>query len=129
MFFMIGITDGRKDLTFTQTILCRACGKYGRYQVFVTYMTLLLFFIPCFRWNRRYYVETSCCHTIYELDPEVGKRIAKGENVVITEDDLTQVYSGNRGWHSTGGYKNCRFCGYTTNEDFEFCPKCGNRFD
>lgn len=129
MFFMIGITDGRKDFPFTQTVICQACGKYGRYQVFVTYMTLLLFFIPCFRWNRRYYVEMSCCHTIYELEPETGKRIARGEDVEIKESELTKVYNGNQSWHTAGRQKSCRYCGFTTNEDFEFCPKCGNRFD
>ena len=69
MFFMIGITDGRKEFSFSQTIQCSRCGRYGHYQVFMTYMSLLLFFIPCFRWNRHYYVETTCCHTLYELNP------------------------------------------------------------
>jgi hypothetical protein len=126
MFFMIGLTDGRKDFPFTQTILCNKCGKYGRYQVFMTYMSLLLFFIPCARWNKHYYVQTTCCNTVYELNPEVGKRIARGEDVRITDDDLTQVYAGNgSGRHQT---KCCQNCGYMTVEDFEYCPKCGKRF-
>ena len=43
MFFIMGITDGRKDFDFTQTIICNLCGKYGRYQVFMTYTVLSLF--------------------------------------------------------------------------------------
>lgn len=43
MFFMMGITDGRKDFDFVQTMICDACGKYGRYQVFMTYTVLSLF--------------------------------------------------------------------------------------
>ena len=124
MFFMIGITDGRKVFDYTQTVICNICGKYGRYQVFMTYTVLSLFFIPCFKWNKHFYVETSCCNTLYELDPEIGKRIAKGESLEIRPDDLTKVnipgYS-NR-------YKRCSNCGYETNEDFEFCPKCGVKF-
>lgn len=126
MFFIIGISDGRKDFSFTQTILCNVCGKYGRYQVFMTYMSLLLFFIPCFRWNRHYYVQTSCCNTVYELNPEVGKRIARGDDVRITEEDLTLVQSGRGG--STHRTKCCQNCGYMTVEDFDYCPKCGRRF-
>ena len=127
MFFMIGITDKRKDLDFTQTIVCRNCGKYGRYQVYVIYTVLLLFFIPCFRWNRRYYVETSCCGTVYELNPNIGRLIEKGETTEIREQDLTLT-----GYSQSGGSqyrynarKICKNCGYETNEDFRFCPKCG----
>lgn len=124
MFFMMGITDGRKVFDFTQTVICNICGKYGRYQVFMTYTVLSLFFIPCFKWNKHFYVETSCCNTLYELDPEIGKRIAKGESLEIRPDDLTKVNIS--GYSNT--YKRCSNCGYETNEDFEFCPKCGIKF-
>ena len=123
MFFMMGITDGRKDLNFTQTIICNICDRYGRYNVFMTYTVLSLFFIPCFKWNKHYYVQTSCCGTIYELDPEIGKAIARGEQAEIRPEHLSRV---NRGGYSYR--KHCSRCGYETSEDFEYCPKCGNRF-
>ncbi len=91
MFFMIGITTGRKDLSCNQMIICSHCGKYGRYSVYMTYTVLSLFFIPCFRWNRKYYVTTSCCDTTYRLDPETGRKIARGEAVEITPDKLTLI--------------------------------------
>ena len=47
MFFIMGITDGREDFDFHQMMTCGACGAYGRYQVFMTYTGLSLFFIPC----------------------------------------------------------------------------------
>ena len=124
MFFMIGITAGRKDLNFVQTIICNICGRYGRYNVFMTYTVLSLFFILCFKWNKHYYVQTSCCGTVYELDPEIGKAIARGEQVEIQQEHLSRV--------NQGGYrynrKHCSRCGYETSEDFEYCPKCGTRF-
>ena len=125
MFLMIGISDGRKNFDFSQSILCRICGKYGRYTVYMTYTALLLFFIPCFKWNRRYYVKTSCCGRIYELDPQVGQKIARGEQVEITDADIisTGYQETNRGF-----IKTCSYCGYTTDEDFQFCPKCGREF-
>ena len=124
MFFIMGITDGRKDFDFNQMITCMVCGKYGRYNVFMTYMVLSLFFIPTFKWNRHFYVQSSCCGTLYELDPEVGKAIARGEQVEIMPSHLTRVYANG----FTTGYKKCRQCGYETDEDFDFCPKCGTRF-
>ena len=123
MFFMMGITDGRKDFDFNQTVVCSLCGKYGRYKVFMTYTVLSLFLIPCFKWNKRYYVQTSCCNALYELEPEVVKRIAAGENVEIQPQNLSRVDNGGYGY----SYKQCRNCGYTTTEDFEYCPKCGTR--
>lgn len=124
MFFIMGITDGRKDLDFAQTILCNICGRYGRYNVFMTYTVLSLFFIPCFKWNKHYYVQTSCCGTVYELNPEIGKAIARGEQVEIRTEHLSRVNQSGYRYQ----YKHCSHCGYETSEDFEYCPKCGNRF-
>ena len=125
MFFIMGITDGRKDFTFNRLVTCAICGKYGLFNVFMTYTVLSLFFIPTFKWNKRYYVQTSCCGTVYELDPEIGRAIARGEEVEIQQSHLTRVMEG-RGY--SVGYKKCRQCGYETTEDFDFCPKCGTRF-
>jgi hypothetical protein len=124
MFFIMGISDGRKDLAFHQQIICDVCGRYGRYQVFMTYTFLSLFFIPCLKWNKHYYVQTSCCGTMYELDPEIGKRIARGEQVEIMPQNLSRMK--NSKWSYP--YKKCGNCGFETTEDFEYCPKCGSRF-
>ena len=153
MFFMIGTTSGRKDFDYRDTVICGSCGRYGSYHVFMTYLQLLLFFIPCFRWNRRYFVEMSCCGTIYELDPAVGERIARGEHVEIHPSELRLVQRGQAPSSGTGFTspasaadsdpyanaggrgaqdppekirKRCRNCGYTTGEDFDYCPKCGH---
>ena len=88
----------------------------------MTYMSLLIFFIPCLKWDKRYYVETSCCGRLYELDSEVGKRIARGESVQINEYDLRPV---NEGAYYRSLVKLCAYCGYETDEDFQYCPKCG----
>jgi len=118
----MGITDGRKDLDYSQLITCDACGKYGSFHVFMTYTVLSLFFIPCFKWNRHYYVRTSCCNTLYELNPEVGKAIAKGEKPKILPEHLQKISQGRN------FFRRCAYCGYETTEDFVYCPKCGNRF-
>ncbi len=130
MFFMIGITTGRKDLSCNQMIICSHCGKYGRYSVYMTYTVLSLFFIPCFRWNRKYYVTTGCCGVTYRLDPETGRKIARGEAVEITPDKLTLILREEWGYGggNSGGLvltKRCSNCGFTTEEDYDYCPKCG----
>ena len=113
MFFMMGITAGRKDFDFHQQIICDICGKYGRFQVSMTYTVLSLFFIPCFKWNKHYYVQTSCCNTVYELDAEVGKRIAAGEDVEILPQHLRRMNQQGYGY----SMKRCRNCGFSTTEE------------
>ncbi len=149
-------------------------------------MVLSIFFIPIFKWGRTYYVRTSCCGSLYQLRPEVGRAIERGENVTIQQTDLYLEQRGQAGgqnrsagqygqdnagaWQSHGadqaywqadgqnrssGAQNgaaygqnaagstqqrlleqqgkwtkvCYNCGYTTTEDFEYCPKCGKKFE
>ena len=123
MFFMFGIYSDKKELNHTQTTICEACGSYGRFDVFMTYTVLSLFLIPCFKWNKHYYVQMSCCGTLYELDADIGKTIASGEYVEIKQEHLTKINQGYKNIH-----KHCANCGYETDEDFEYCPKCGTKF-
>ena len=59
MIFIGGITQKTKELLYqAAAMVCGRCGRYGRYQVYMTYMCLSLFFIPVFKWNRRYYAKT-----------------------------------------------------------------------
>ena len=91
MFLMIGVSEGSKEFEYSQMTICPGCGRYGRYIVFMTYTVLSLFFIPCFRWNKQYFVRMSCCGRICRLNPEKGKRIAKGEEIEIRPEDLEDV--------------------------------------
>ena len=121
MFFMIGITDARKELEYDRMVVCDACGAYGRYTVFMTCTVLSLFFIPCFKWNKRYFVQTTCCESLYELDAGIGAQIARGEDAVILPQHLKPVRLRNN------PLRKCTNCGYTVEDHFEFCPKCGNK--
>lgn len=137
MFFIGGINSESKALNISQMVICSQCGSYGRYQVTMTCLCLSLFFIPIFRWNRRYYVTMSCCDSVYELNGEVGKRLARGEQVMISEADLTLVQKGRKHWNgwaeeqedTSKQKKVCLVCGYETDEDFDYCPKCGQRLE
>ena len=122
MFFMMGITQRQEEIDFDQTIICDVCGSYGRLMMFVTYSVLTLFFIPVFKWDYHYYVRTTCCNSLYEIDEDLGKAIVRGDVHSLNEGDLHMVRKGR------ASYKKCFNCGYETDEDFDFCPKCGTRF-
>ena len=81
MFFMMGITQGRKELPFTQTVICDRCGSYGRYMVFMTYTVLSLFFIPVFRWGKKYYVRIRTYKTVGSTKFYSGWSAAKAVTV------------------------------------------------
>lgn len=120
MFFIMGISQGQKQLSFVQTVICKVCGKYGRYEVFMTYSYFSLFFIPILKWGRKYIVRSSCCGATYELNPEKGKIIASGADVEILESDLKPM--------ETGQYRSrCGNCGYPLEREFAYCPKCGKK--
>lgn len=123
MFFIMGISSGEKKLNFVQTIVCSVCGKFGRLEAYMTYTYFSLFFIPLFRWNVKYFVVSSCCGTVYSIDKSLGRRIQKGEEVSLTENDLIQAGHHSQRNESPG----CPFCGYPVSKEFEFCPKCGRK--
>ncbi len=131
MFLIMGIEQGSRQLKFDQLIVCRNCGQYGHIQVFMTYSYFMFFFIPVFKWDRHYYAKMSCCGAMCELDPESGRQIEKGQITVLSESQL-HFTGGNRGSYGYGAdagiHKVCSNCGYATDEDFEFCPKCGKKF-
>lgn len=128
MFFIMGITPGEKKLNYNQMVICHQCGSYGRYEVFMTWTCLSLFFIPVFKWNKHYYVRTTCCNTTFELDAEVGRKIARGENVEILPEHLLRLGGNDRFGYISPGKHICSNCGYETEEDFQYCPKCGKPF-
>ncbi len=123
MFFIIGVTQKEKPLDFRQNLTCPACGRYGAVEVFMVFTVLTLFFIPVFRWNKRYYVKLSCCGGVAEIDKATGEGIEKGR---IFEIDTSKMHFDC--FNRVGFKKVCPECGYGTAEDFAFCPKCGRKF-
>jgi hypothetical protein len=121
MFFVAGVSSKQKKLDFNQTVICPQCGKYGRYEVIMEYMNLSLFFISTLKWYRRYYVESSCCGSTYSINNDIGSRIARGEPITLTQQDLQLIYRGRNGLE-----KQCPACGFETQEDFKYCPRCAS---
>ena len=126
MFFIMGISQGQKQLDFDQLIVCRHCGKYGHLKVYMVYSYLSLFFIPLFKWGRRYYVQAGCCGEIVELDAETGRKIASGEITSLPEDIIPESSAS---WHAGNRERRCPNCGFVTEEDYSFCPKCGGHLE
>ncbi|MBR5047628.1 MAG: zinc ribbon domain-containing protein [Eubacterium sp.] len=121
MFFMMGIVNKEKKLDFDQLEVCRACGRYGHLEVYMTCMVLSLFFIPVLRWKKRYYVRMTCCGAVTEIDKELGRRIEKGLVSSLDAEDL-------HFYLTEDSRRHCSNCGFTTEEDYAYCPRCGKPF-
>lgn len=121
MFFIGGITNSEKKLDYNQSFLCSRCEAFGRMEVYMTYMCFSLFFIPIFKWNKKFFVKTTCCDSIYSLDEQIGYDILKGNPVIIDESNLNPLDNFNK------NINRCSNCGYISPYDYEFCPKCGKK--
>lgn len=121
MFFVMGIEDGQCELGFDQTMICPICGRFGHLRVSMTYTCMSLFFLPIWKWGKRYYAVMSCCGARCQLDDQLGRKIARGH---ISSLDPSELEFSSQ----DGGSRRCRCCGYETTEAFAFCPKCGTRF-
>lgn len=124
MFFIMGIDPREKQIPYNDLVICSQCGKYGRYEVVMRYMCFSIFFIPLMKWNKQFYVRTNCCGTVYALDPAIGRALMKGVELEIKPEHLQKV-SGGYGQTKAEKFARCTSCGYQTNEDFQYCPKCG----
>ncbi len=124
MFLIFAASPGRKQLPYDQTVVCSQCGQYGHYEVWMTYMVFSVFFLPIFRWRKKYHVRMTCCDSVYHLNEEKGKLIAAGHPAEIEAEDL-QLEDSRCGTGSQ--VKKCPRCGFFTEDDYMFCPKCGTK--
>lgn len=120
MFFVFGINQRKEKINYKPKLFIHSCGKYGSMEIYKTYMTLSIFFIPTFKWSKKYYVKYNCCDEIYELNKDTGEIIESGENITIEEKDFINCYYKNT-------KKTCSNCSSSWDESYEFCPKCGNK--
>jgi hypothetical protein len=121
MIFIGGMSTKQEKLDFAQSILCSACSSYGNLEVFMEYTYLSVFFIPVMKWNRRYYVRSTCCGSLYSISGETGESIRRGEHVILSESDLKPVRQGQASF-----VPRCPRCGYELEGGFSFCPNCGS---
>lgn len=124
MFFMAGVFPQKKELKYYKTILCSCCSKYGRYEAFMECSVLSLFLIPVFKFNKKIYIRTTCCNSIYLItNKEKASMIEKGqgEDLFLKDEDMQLIQKG----YGCNAVK-CQKCGFEIDDDYKYCPNCGN---
>ncbi len=140
MFFIGGVGQGSKLFQYPKLLACKFCGSQAGCQIVMTYYYFSFFFIPLFKWGKRFFVRMQCCDAVYELAPEVGKAIARGEGTDIRGEDLKLVQDGKQrftissqpaqlgeGEEELPKTRRCPVCKYESPGEFRYCPNCGQR--
>ena len=119
MFFIGGVGQKQEYLKFFQLVECKCCHQLSSIKIIMVYSYFSFFFIPLFKWNKQYFVECENCKSYAPLDKEIGREIEKGIRTTI---DANMLY-----FQKQNRIKQCSNCGYMTQENFDYCPKCGNK--
>ena len=120
MFFIaiFGINDEMEKLNWHKNSVCKSCGRLSAYDGYMSYSVFNFFFIPIFKFNKKYFIKSACCGAMYEVSKEKGVKMEMGEYVDFTDDELRTSFS---------KPAVCRFCGYPLESDHIYCPRCGNK--
>jgi hypothetical protein len=119
MFFIIGITNGANDLGIRKCKFFTCCASDEVMASFTCrFNQFILFFIPLFRFHKRYFVSCPNCGTIYEMSKEEGQRLESDYSAEINPDALFIVQGASK--------KICPNCKCSVAPDCRFCPNCGN---
>lgn len=118
MFFIIGITSGTVELGLRSCGFFPCCSIRGsRALVTCVYRQFTFFFLPLFRFGKRYFVSCPNCGAAYEINREEGRRIERDPYAEIEPDSIFRV--------AGRTVRFCPNCGTQVDPDSRYCPYCG----
>jgi hypothetical protein len=123
MFFIgiFGIDSKEKDIKTFSGVVCPDCGRMTAATFFMSYTYFHIFFIPTFRWNRRYFIKLRCCGALYEVPADYAEILKREDYIDFSK--LKKVSSGFNEFNSF--YATCGSCGKRFDRSFPYCPYCG----
>ena len=120
MFFFFAINSDTCDLGRR---LCRRfpCCGVNAAMATVTCVSrrLILFFIPLFRFGRRYFISCPNCGAVYEISKEEGRRLEKDPSAEVAPNQIYRMVG------RTARY--CPNCGVPVEPESRYCPRCGKK--
>ena len=75
MFFLFGVVSGMRDLG-ERSCMLPCCGMV-RAVLTCSFHQFTLFFVPLFRFQKRYFLTCPRCGSIYALSKEEGRRLER----------------------------------------------------
>ncbi len=118
MFLIFGLASGSRHIGTRKCRFFSCCGCYDASgAVICTYEQFTFFFLPIFRFGKRYYVTCPSCGSVYEMSREEGKRLEKDANAEINPEKIYVVKRTNN--------KVCPNCRRVVDASSRYCPNCG----
>lgn len=118
MFFIIGVTSGSAKLGIRNCGYFPCCSLSGSAaMVTCVYQQFTLFFLPLFRFGKRYFISCPGCGAVYEISREEGKRVERDPGTVVDPNRIHRV--------AGRSARFCPNCGSQVNPDSRYCPYCG----
>lgn len=116
MFFIgiFGIQNKDRLIKEFDNIICPNCGRLTRAELIESYTYFHFFFIPLFKWDRKYFLRLRCCGSYYEVEKEYVPDIRQSSTI-----DFSRL----KKLGATSGF--CPNCGCYVNPGYNFCPHCG----
>lgn len=125
MFFIVGIDSGSENIGLRKCTFFPCCNRYGTMAaVTCSYQVFTLFFIPLFRFGKRYFVTCPQCGTVYELSREEGRRIARDPGAEINPSQMYALRNFNNAYGKT-----CPNCHAAVDPNAHFCSNCGTKLN
>ena len=117
MFFIgvFGTGEDRKELRTFPNIICPCCGRYAQAKLVFQYSYFHFFFLPLFKFHKKYLVLPSCGCSVYEADAAYAEELRTADRI-----DMTRLNLVNR-------RRICRRCMRELSGGFDFCPYCGEK--
>ena len=118
MFFIgvFGIEEKEHIVKEFNNVICK-CGSYSKAEMIERYTYFHFFFIPLFRWNKKYFVRFRCCNRLFSVPKDYAVELLDKYNNNIDINRLKEIndYSG----------RACPRCGAYLDSSFVYCPYCG----
>lgn len=116
MFFIgvFGIGDEEEIAAQYANQVCPACGRWSRAELTLAYRYFHIFFLPVWKYSRKYALRMDCCGAIYDMDETYGRELSAGGPL-----DFSRMKRREKAQNI------CRCCGSRLEEEFTYCPRCG----
>jgi DNA-directed RNA polymerase subunit M/transcription elongation factor TFIIS len=79
----------------------------------------IFFFIPLFRFGKRYFISCPNCGSVYEISKDEGKRLERDPNAEVNPEKIIRL--------AKRSSQYCPACGASVEPGSRFCPRCGQK--